>query len=245
MTLRAYLVELVGTFLLVFLSAATVCASYLVAPHLPVGLVGIAVAQGCALGVILSVTVHVSEGCLNPAVTLALWVTRRFDGARAFVFITMQLIGAAFAGGLIVSVFDQDTLERAYAGTPHLRSFIDSGGQATPGDWLLGSLTEAVLTFFLTLVLLTSVLNAARVRWGTLLAGLALCASVLAGYHLTGAALNPARWFGTAIWQGTQPTLASLSYFRDHLPYWMGPIVGAMLAAILHAEWIKPAQKKG
>src|SRR2546423_1181323 len=158
MTLRAYLVELVGTFLLVFLSAATVCASYAAASHLSVGLVGIAVAQGCALAAILSFTITVSEGCLNPAVTLALWVTRRFDFGRMVSLILMQLIGAAFAGGLIVIVFDQDVLQRAYAGTPHLRSFLDSVGQATPGDWLIGSLVEAALTFFLTLVLLNSVL---------------------------------------------------------------------------------------
>jgi glycerol uptake facilitator-like aquaporin len=245
MTLRAYLVELVGTFLLVFISAATVCASYATAAHFSVGLVGIAVAQGCALAAILSFTVKVSEGCLNPAVTLALWVTRRFDGGRAIALICVQVIGAAFAGGLIVSVFDQDTLQKAYAGTPHLRSFIDSAGQATAGDWFLGSLTEAVLTFLLTLTLLNSVLIPERPGWVTFVPGMALCAAVLAGYHLTGAALNPARWFGTAVWQQTQPLLAPLPLFRDHLPYWMGPIVGALLAAVVHAEWIRRAEKKG
>jgi MIP family channel proteins len=245
MTLRAYLTELVGTFLLVFVTAATVCASYLASAHLSVGLVGIAIAQGAALAAILSVTVQVSEGCLNPAVTLALWVTRRFDGGRAFALICVQLIGAAFAGGLIVCVFDQDTLQRAYTGTPHLRAFLDPPGEVSTGDRLVGSLIEATLTFLLTLTVLNSVLTPDRPRWATLVPGLALCAAVMAGYHLTGAAVNPARWFGTAVWQQTQPLLAPQHLFRDHLPYWMGPIVGALLAAIVYGEWIKRAEKKG
>jgi aquaporin Z len=245
MTLRDYLTELAGTFLLVFISAATVCASYAVTRHLAVGLVGVAVAQGCALAAILSVTVTVSQGCLNPAVTLALWVTRRFDGGRAIALICVQLIGAAFAGGLIVLVFDQDTLQRAYTGTPHLHAFLESAGQDLRGEWFLGSLTEAALTFLLTLTLLNSVLTPDRPRWAMLVPGLALCAAVLAGYHLTGAALNPARWLGTAVWQSTQPVLSTQPLFSDHLPYWMGPTVGALLAAIVYAEWIKRAEKKG
>src|SRR5437016_406627 len=119
MTLRSYLVELVGTFLLVFCSGGAVIASYFAANHLSVGLVGVAVAQGAALAAILSFTVPVSEGCLNPAITLALWVTRRFDFNRTIALIAVQLVGAAFAGGLLAAVFDQDTLARAYAGTPH------------------------------------------------------------------------------------------------------------------------------
>src|SRR5262245_22740169 len=121
MTLRAYLIELAGTFLLVFFTAATVCAAHLVAAKgdFPVGLVAIAVAQGCALAVLLFATARVSEGCLNPAVTIGLWVTRRFDGGRAFALVVVQLVGAAFAGGLILALFDQNTLHASYAGTPH------------------------------------------------------------------------------------------------------------------------------
>src|SRR5262245_14978627 len=99
--LRAYLAELAGTFALVFLCALTV-----VATHLPlganqprVGLVGVAVAQGCVLAVLLSATTLVSEGCLNPAVTLALWVTKRFAGRQTLALIAVQLMGAVAAGG--------------------------------------------------------------------------------------------------------------------------------------------------
>ena len=125
----------------------------------------------------------VSDGCLNPAVTLALWVTRRLDSARAVALIAVQLIGAAFAGGVLVAV-SQDSLTKAYAGTPHLQSFRETADQTiSASDWALGSLTESVLTFLLTLALLATVLRQDRPRWGAAAAGLALMAAVLAGYH--------------------------------------------------------------
>src|SRR5439155_4158909 len=119
--LRAYLAELVGTFLLVFLCAVTACVAQ-IGGGPPLGLVGIALAQGCVLAALLSATTLVSEGCLNPAVTLALWVTKRFDGWRTLAMLSVQLIGAVAAGGVVCAVFNQQVLSDAYAGTPHLRA---------------------------------------------------------------------------------------------------------------------------
>jgi MIP family channel proteins len=262
MTLRAYLLELVGTFCLVFLSAATLCGAYAVTrPGEPgIGLVGIAVAQGAALAALLTVSTRVSDGCLNPAVTLALWVTRRFDLTRTLALVVVQLVGAALAGGLITAVFDQGTLERSFVGTPHLKPYLDAVDREqsrdadrretpkiTEGDWIPGTAVEAVTSFVLTVTLLAAVIDPRRPGWpwGPLVAGLALTACVLASFHLTGAAVNPARWFGTAVWQGTVPSLPSQSFWTDHLPYWMGPTVGALVGALAYAEWLKPAEKKG
>jgi glycerol uptake facilitator-like aquaporin len=72
-----------------------------------------------------------------------------------------------------------------------------------------------------------------------------MTAAVLLGFHLTGAGVNPARWFGTAIWQRMVSPLEAQPLFRDHLPYWMGPIVGALLGAVIYAEWLRPEEKKG
>ena len=55
-------------------------------------------------------------------------------------------------------------------------------------------------------------------------------AVTLAGYSLTGAATNPARWFGTVIWENSLPSLQSGNPFRDSPVYWIGPILGAILA---------------
>lgn len=260
MTFRAYLVELIGTFLLVFFSAGVVLTAYMdvdptkyPAGRLPFDhLLGVALAQGAVLAVVLSFSTRKSPGCLNPAVTLALWVTKRFDFGRCFSLIVVQMIGATLGGGLAISLFDQTTLEKSYAATPHLAAFHKAATldkvteDVTPGDWLPGSTAEVVLTFLLTLALLTTVLEEKRSewRWGPLLAGLALTAAVLVGYNLSGAALNPARWFGTAFWQRSVPPLEAQPVWRDHLPYWMGPIVGALLAAVVYAEWLRPDEEK-
>ncbi len=254
--LRTYLAELVGTFFLVFLSTATVCAAQvqLAAGASPLG---IAVAQGCVLAVLLSATVLVSEGCLNPAVTLTLWVTKRFEAGQTLALIAVQLIGAAAAGGLVTALFPQQVLADSFVGTPHLKAFHEAleevGGGLTVADLLAGTAMEAALSFLLTLALFTALIGGRPAvpggRFGAavggLLAGVALTGCVLAGFHLTGAAVNPARWFGPAVWQRTIPALQGQSVFADHSVYWMGPIVGALLAGILFTSVIHPPPKNG
>src|SRR5262245_12486214 len=130
---RAYLVELIGTFALVYLSAGVVCVNYLTTPldqpyggaslraNQP-GLVGIALAQGLILAVALAVTVPVAGGFLNPAITLMLWVFNRLDSARMAWLIGAQFLGAVLAGAALRYTFDQGVLEGARAGTAHLNS---------------------------------------------------------------------------------------------------------------------------
>ena len=55
--------------------------------------------------------------------------------------------------------------------------------------------------------------------------GLVLTFDILVGGALTGAAMNPARSFG--------PALAS-GYWTNHLVYWIGPVVGAIIAALVY-----------
>jgi glycerol uptake facilitator protein len=243
--LRSYLTELVGTFFLVFLCAVTVCTSKFQA-KLGLGLVGVAVAQGCILAALLSATTLVSEGCLNPAVTLTLWVTKRFEGGQTLALIAVQLIGAVAGGGLAVLVFNHEILVEAWAGTPHLLALREAspGSGVGVGDLLAGVAVEAGLSFLLTLTIFATILDPRRPRLGGVPAGIALTGCVLAGYHLTGAAVNPARWFGSAVWQSTVPTLGSASTFGDHPVYWMGPIIGALLAGILYSSAIMPPTKE-
>jgi glycerol uptake facilitator-like aquaporin len=70
--------------------------------------------------------------------------------------------------------------------------------------------------------------------------GLALTALVLTGFHLTGAAVNPARWFGTALWEPTVATLRP-DLFVDLLVNLIGPVVGALLAGAVYTLLILPS----
>jgi glycerol uptake facilitator-like aquaporin len=67
-------------------------------------------------------------------------------------------------------------------------------------------------------------------------------AIVLVGFHITGGAANPAYWFGTVVWEYTVVPLKETA-FADHPVYWMGPILGALLAGGLYLKLILPEEK--
>jgi glycerol uptake facilitator-like aquaporin len=241
--LRMYLAELIGTFLLVLIGAGTVCAAQLTSePALDV--TGMALAEGFALAVVLSVTLPLSTGCVNPAVTLMLWVFRRLDGRPTAVLIAMQLLGAACAGLLLRVAFAGSVLQGAHLGAPFLRgSLVSADGKIEFGGLVSGTGWELLFTFLVTLALFAAFFDPRAPRLGGILPGLAQTAVVLLGFRLTGGAANPARWFGPAIWQ---PTVSGLSTptLTDALIYAGGPVLGALAAAFLYHALILPSPKR-
>jgi len=241
--LRTYLAELIGTFLLVFVGAGAVCAASLTnAPAEPrLGVVAVALAEGFALAVVLSATFHVSTGCLNPAVTLALWVFKKLDNVTALVLIVMQLVGAGLAGLAVRFLFADDVGREAHLGAPHLRALL-ADGTVRFESLATGIGIELVLTFLVTLTVFATLIDRRAPRLGGLGVGLAQAAAVLVGFRLTGGAANPARWFGPALWQLTlrSPPERPLA---DHPVYWVGPILGALLAGFFYSAVILPPEK--
>jgi aquaporin Z len=243
---RAYLAELIGTFALVFLGAGVVCTSKLAessGQYQPY-LVGIALAQGFTLAVALSATANVSGGYLNPAVTLTLWVFKRIEGGRAIGLIGAQLVGALLAGLLLRITFTEGVLHEARMGAPHL--FLPAFGgepraQPTLAMLLSGIGLELVLTFLLTFAIFSTMIDPRAPRLGGLAAGLAYAACVFMGFGLTGAALNPARWLGPVVWEAT---VKSEGAFHDHAVYWIGPILGALLAGAVYTFVILPLEEE-
>jgi MIP family channel proteins len=241
--LRLYVAELVGTFALVYLAAGTVCSSTMRDAYRP-DVVGIALAQGFILAVMLTATIQVSGGFLNPAVTLTLWVFKRLDGARAGGLIAAQLVGAVLAGLCLRMTFTDLVLEPARLGTPHL-NMLAWGGAAdwSPGRGALftGIVIELILTFILTFAIFGTILDLRAPRLAGLGPGLALTAGTLMAFGITGAAANPARWFGTVVWELTLPS-AGASALSDHMVYWIGPFAGALLAGAVYSFLILPEE---
>src|ERR1700758_3551699 len=119
--MRAYTAELIGSFALVFIGAGAVGVNYMtVVPEMRPGLVGIALAQGLIYAVGLSVTLHISGGYLNPAVTLMFWSFNRLDTARMAWYIGAQMLGAALAGLCLYLTFSEHVLQLGHLGTPHV-----------------------------------------------------------------------------------------------------------------------------
>jgi MIP family channel proteins len=253
--LRPLIAELLGTFGVVFVAAAAVCVEGMAhkGGQVSGGLVGIALAYGLAYAVGLAATVHISGGFLNPAITLMLWVLKRMDGAKAGGLIFVQLLGAAIAGGLVRFVFPEDVLIGARLGTPHLNTAAFGQFGITPGalTWLSGIGMELGLTFILTFIVFATMLDPRAPRilggWGSWLAGLwaglAVVACTLAGFGLTGAAANPARWFGPLVWEYTIQALKIQQPGQDHLVYWVGAFLGALLAGGAYQALILPAEE--
>ena len=235
--LRSSFAEMLGTFLLVYVGAGTVCAFYLPASstwHPEV--TGIALAEGSILAILLTCTTLISDGCCNPAITLMLYVFKRYDLGRTVTLIVVQLLGAVLAGLCLRLTFSDAVLMPARLGTPHLTEalmpLVDGKPTITMGSVFSAVLLEAFFTAVVTLAILASLVDKRGPRVGGVLVGMAQMLVVLFGFYLTGGKTNPARWFGPVIWQATLPTGIQLA---DNTVYWAGPIVGALGGAIVYS----------
>ena len=211
---RRLTAEAVGTFGLVFIGAAVVVVNGGF-PNSGIGLIGIALAHAVVLSVMITATMTISGGHLNPAVTLGLLATRRIDLVSAAGYIVTQLVAAIVAAFLVKLLLPIHAVHASMLGVPVIASSV-SLGQA------IG--IELVLTFFLVSAVFGTAVSPDAPRVGGFGIGLVLLFDILVGGPLTGAAMNPARAFGPAVVAGA---------WVGQLVYWIGPIAGALLAAIL------------
>lgn len=239
--LRMCLAELIGTFLVVLVGAGTVCASALTSPPLPLTVP--ALAEGFTLAVVLTVTFHVSTGCLNPAITLMLWVFKRLDSAQTGLLLLMQLLGATLAGLLIRLMFQPDVLAEMHLGAPRLLAFASHPGRLETQQLVSGTAFELFLGGLVTLAAFATLFDRRAPRLGGLMVGLAQSAAILFGSRFTGGSANPARWFGPAVWEATVPGAGSPNWLAEIVIYAGGPLLGALLAAVLYVKLILPPEK--
>ncbi len=216
--LRPLLAEFIGTFILIFIGAGAVCTDGFTVGG--VGLVGIALAHGVALFVIVSIFSYHSGAHVNPAVTIGVLLARKIDAAKAVGYLIAQLLGAAVAAFILRLIFSADIWGPVNLGTPAVSDSVGVG-QAI--------LVEAILTLFLVhAVLATAVDERGPKAIFPFSIGLVLTMDILVGGPLTGAAMNPARAFG--------PALASGSW-ANHYVYWIGPILGGIAAALIYNKF--------
>jgi MIP family channel proteins len=210
---RRSVAELVGTFGFIFLGAGSVVAAQF--PAAGYGLLGIALAHGIALAVMVSATMGISGGHLNPAVTVSLLAGRRINGQTAIAYIVAQLVGATLAGFAIKFMLPSHVVSGVAAGTPIIANTL-TAAQA------IG--IETLLTFFLASVVFGTCVNPEAPKVGGFAIGLVVFADIMIGGPMTGAAMNPARAFGPAVASGM---------WTGQFVYWVGPILGGIIAALL------------
>ncbi len=214
---RAFLAELVGT-------AALIFVGILVIKHLgqaESGLVGIALAHGLAIGCLVSATAAISGGHLNPAVTCGLLMAKRIDVPNAIGYIVSQLLGAVIAALLAMFCLPGQAVQYVAGGTPAL------GVGITPGQ---GILAEAITTFFLMFVIFGTAVDHRAPKLSGLFIGLTVTMDIFAVGPITGAAMNPARWFGPALVSGS---------WANSLVYIVGPLIGAAIATLIYVGMLE------
>ncbi len=207
---RNAIVEVVGTFALIFVGAGSIIATG------GQNLVAIALAHGLAIGIMVASAGHISGGVYNPALICGLVAARRMPVMRGVYYIVAQLVGALLAAIALKAVFSAQAIDAVKLGTPQLGQGVGVGA---------GVLAEIIMTFFLMYAVFGVAidLRGARAIAGIVI-GLTISIDIFVGGGLTGAAMNPARWFGPAVVQGV---------FTDFWVWWVGPIIGAVASALL------------
>ncbi|KAK8111594.1 aquaporin [Apiospora kogelbergensis] len=227
--LVAMLSEFVGTFMFLFfafggtnaVNTAPTAGEPLNAN--PAKLLYISLCFGMSLMVNAWVFFRISGGLFNPAVTMgtysltAVWIGMMLVGAlnyvRGFLIIISQIAGGIAASAVIYGLLP---------GPLNIRTNLGGGTTVVQGLFIEMFLTaELVFAIFML---------AAEKHKATFIApvgiGISLFIAELLGVYYTGGSLNPARSFGPCVVLG--------SFSDYHWIYWVGPILGSLLASAFY-----------
>jgi aquaporin Z len=222
MSNRRALAEVVGTFVLVFggVGSAVIAGE-------DIGNLGVAFAFGLSL-LVMAYAIGPVSGChINPAVTLGLLVRGKIDTSEAVRYWIAQVVGAVAAAALLLVIVE--ARKAGYdAGTDGLGA--NGFGDHSPGGYPWGAAlaVEVLLTAFLVFTVLAATDRIANVAFAGLPIGLVLVLIHLVGIPVDNTSVNPARSIGPAIFVGDW-ALEQLWLFI------VGPLVGALLGAAVHA----------
>jgi aquaporin TIP len=213
-TSKAVVAEFIATFALVLIGAGAV----ILAHQGILDLTGVALAHGLVLAIMVSITLHTSGGVVNPAIAVGLWVTGKLGTARMTAYVIAELAGAAAAGLLLRYLIPGNVFHAAFGGVTQLDPRFAIGK---------GIVIEAVATFFLAFAVFGTAIDdrGPLSKTSGFTIGLVIAFDIMAFGPYTGAAMNPARWFG--------PALAA-AHWSDAAVWIVGPLAGAVLASVLY-----------
>jgi aquaporin Z len=226
--MKKYLAELLGTFILVFIgtASAVVAGKY-------IGFLGISLAFGISVLVMVYAIGHISGCHINPAITIAMLINGKIPAKDAVIYIIVQCIGAIIASVLLLNIM---------TGFPGYNLAVNGLGQngydsASPAGFSLtsGFIAEVVLTFIFLIVIFGATSKNAPAGFAGIPIGLALAMIHMVGIPITGTSVNPARSLGPGLVAGGT-ALAQLWVFI------VAPVIGAVIAAVV---WKYLFEEKG
>jgi aquaporin TIP len=209
---KLLVVEFLGPFALVFAGVSAIVATQ------GENLVAIAFAHGLAIGLFVAAAGHISGGVYNPALAAGLWVTKKLDSMRAIAYIIAEFAGATAGAALAKACFPDSLVDPVNLGVPAVGAGFSNTNAL---------IMEIIATFFLMFVVFGVAIDGRS--GGRAIAGLAIgltiTMDIFGGGRVSGAAMNPSRWFGPAVIQND---------YTDFWIWWVGPIVGAVAAALVY-----------
>ena len=223
------LAEFIGTFALIFIGAGA-AAVVGGGAGLP-GVAAVAFAHGLTVMAFAFAYGTVSGGHFNPSVTVAVLAAGAMRVGEAAGYVISQLAGGILGALLLRAVLGGTGTS---LGTPDLAHNLGLGATTLTVTPWAGYVIEAVLGFFLSTVVLSTAVAGRAGNLAPLAIGVTLILNIIMGGPLTGAAFNPARALGPMVATGN---------FNDTWLYLTAPIVGAVIAAILHAGLARLAQE--
>ena len=258
---KEFIGEALGTFLLVLFGCGSVAVSILFNAYQ--GIMQIALAWGIGVTLSIYLTRHLSCAHLNPAVTLAMVISKRMSARKLPVYLIAQFIGSSLAGIAIYLLFSPsisafESTHNIIRGTAESVQTAKMFGEyyAAPGSTAVVSLplaigAEAFGTFILLLMIfaLTEGCNVGRPHdaMAPLFIGLTVSSIICLIAPLTQAGLNPARDFGPRMvawatgWGDASFPDQSGGFF---LVYIFGPLLGGTLASLFFVSVLEPAMKR-
>lgn len=223
--MKKCIAEFIGTMVLVLIGCGTAMAVGC-DPLMGSGYILTAFAFGLGL-LTMAYSIGNISGChINPAVSLAMWISKKIDGVEFVKYVVSQVLGALAGAGLLALIFNG-------AGIVDMTGGFGSNGLAGVNDnmWI-GLLVEVLLTFVFVISILG--VTSSKFKHGAV-AGVVIALSLVAvhilGIGLTGTSVNPARSLGPSIvaaFSGNGTPIGAVWVFI------VGPLVGGALAAYVY-----------
>ncbi|MEU8246454.1 MIP/aquaporin family protein [Nonomuraea sp. NPDC048916] len=231
---RRLVAEAIGTMLLVLFGAGSIVAALVLGKgqldYAGLGIISLSFAV--VVAIVIYAFGSTSGAHINPAVTVALAVGRRFSWAEVPLYILAQLVGA-FAGGLlIVAGFGRRAVDLAGVGLTKLGEGVSYGQ---------GILLEALGTFLLLLTIMAlAVDRRAPSGWAGLVIGLAVACEIFLIGPFTNGSVNPARTFGPYL---TNSLFGGNTPWAEFGVYILGPVIGAVLGVVVYDLVARPVRE--
>ena len=192
-------------------------------PKLGIGFAGVALAFGLTVLTMAYAIGHISGAYLNPAVTVGMWLAKRFPARDVFPYIVAEVVGAIAGAAVLYAIASGQS--GWTAGT-----FASNGyGDLSPGGYSMTSaaIIEFVLTFGFVWVIAGSTHRAAPTGFAGIAIGLALTLIHLISIPVDNTSVNPARSLGPALFAGGE-ALSQVWLF------WVAPLLGGGIGGWLY-----------